>query len=164
MRNLSLSNRSRSILVACALTASALMGSSVSQAKPCRPWKVDLSAQLGNPIYDEDGNLIYQDAVGEGYASHMGVIDVVGMDYFSPPEDGFMVVDGTGIFTAANGDEVWVNFDGTVVDLDTGVGTGTYVITGGTGRFTDATGSASLSSSFLDPDAFVVVADGIICY
>jgi hypothetical protein len=159
-----LSNRSRSVLVACALTASALLGSGVAQAETCRPWHINASAQFSDPIYDEDGNLIYGEAAGSGHASHIGAIAVVGMDYFALPEDGFVVVDGTGILTAVNGDQIWVNFDGSVFDLVTGGGTGTYVVTGGTGRFTDATGTAGFSSTFLEPNGFAIVADGTLCY
>ena len=164
MRNLFFSKRSHPVLVACALMASALLGSNASQAKDCNPWHVNLSAQFSNPIYDEDGNLAYEDATGSGYGSHAGAITAVGMDYFYPPENGTVVVDGDGIFTAANGDKIFVTFDGTVVDLATGSGTGTYVVTGGTGRFENATGSADFSSSSVASNGFTVVADGTLCF
>lgn len=164
MRTLFLSNRSRPVLVACALMASALLRSSVSQADTCRPWNIELAAQFSNSQYDEDGNLTYGEATGSGHASHMGAFTVLGLNYFSPPEQGMVVIDGTGIFTAANGDQVFVSFDGSVIDLATGAGTGTYVVTGGTGRFTGAVGSAGFSSSSLAPNGFAVVGDGTLCY
>jgi len=167
MRNPFISNRSRPVLVACALIASALLGSSPpSQAAEsvCRPWHLDLSAQMTNPVYDENDILIYQDAAGSGRASHMGAIDAVGMDYFYPPEDGKLMVDGDGIFTAPNGDQIFVNFDGSVIDLETGEGVGTYVVTGGTGRFANATGTADFASSFLAPNGFDLIADGELCF
>ena len=165
MRKLFRSNRSRSILVACTLLSSALLGSGVAQANTCRPWHIDLSAQFSESVYDEDGNLIYGEAKGSGYASHIGEMRVLGLNYFAPPANGVLVVvDGTGFFTAIDGDQIFVSFDGAAIDLATGAGTGTYVVTGGTGRFSRATGRADLSSSPLAPNGFTVVADGTLCF
>lgn len=157
------SRRSRAILGACALSAPALLGSSVSQAETCKPWHIEASAQYRNPLYDEEGNLVFMEATGSGHASHMGAIVAVGADYFSPPENGIEVIDGDGIFTAPNGDQIFVNFDGTVVDLATGTGTGTYLITGGTGRFANASGTAEFVATSLDLDGFMLTADGTLC-
>jgi hypothetical protein len=163
MSNLFHSNRSRSILVACTLTTSALLGSGVAQANTCRPWHVELSAQLSNVIYYADGNLRYAEATGSGNASYIGAFSMVGVDYFHLPANGMVEIDGDAIFTGSNGDQIFVNFDGSAIDVTTGVGGGTYVFTGGRGRFEDATGHASFSG-FLNPDGFTVVGDGILCY
>jgi hypothetical protein len=163
MRDLFQFNRLRPTLVACALMASALLGSSVSHADTCRPWHVDLSAQYTNSRLEDD-NRTYTEAVGSGYASYIGAIRVVGLSYASPPENGTVVIDGTGIMTGANGDQIFVSFDGAVLDVATGEGTGVYVVTGGRGRFEGATGHASLSFSFLAPNGFALVADGTLCY
>lgn len=163
MHNRFTSHPSRLALVICALATPALLARSVARADTCSSWHIELSTQLSNAVFDEDGNLVSQDATGEGRSSHVGRMSVVGRNYFSPPVDGLLVVDGDGVFTAVNGDKIFVNFDGTVIDLATGTGTGTYVITGGTGRFQSATGSADVSSSPLDPDGFTAVADGTLC-
>jgi len=163
MRDLFLSNPSKPLLAACALMTSALLGNSVARADNCRSWHIEVTAQLSGLVYDEAGNLIYADSTGSGYASHLGAMSIVGFDYFTPPENGIQVVNGHGIFTAADGDQVFVSFDGTAVDLATGTGTGTYVVTGGTGRFENATGSAGLSTS-LAGSGFSVTADGTLCF
>lgn len=164
MRNLIVSNRSRTTLVAGALMASALLGSGVAQADTCKPWHIEASAQFSNVQTDENGNLTYGEAIGSGHASHLGEFSVLGLNYFSPPENGSVVVDGDAIMTADNGDQVFVSFDGTVIDLATGAGTGTYVVTGGTGRFAGATGTAPFASTSVAPNGLAVVADGTICY
>jgi len=118
MRSLLRPDRSRSVLVACTLAASALLGSGVAQANTCRPWHIELSAQFTESVYDEDGNLRYAEATGSGYASYIEEMTVLG----------------------------------------------TYVVTGGTGRFRGATGRAALSSRPLAPNGFTVVADGTLCF
>lgn len=164
MRNQSLSNRSRSVLVAGALMASALLGGGVAQANTCRPWHVGASAQLSNSQYDEDGNQTYGEANGAGSASYIGAVSVLGFNFFSPPANGAVVIDGHGVFSGSNGDRITVRFDGTVIDLATGEGTGVYVVTGGTGRFAGATGHAAFSISPVAPNGFAVVGDGTLCY
>lgn len=145
--------------------SSALLGSGVAQANTCRPWHIDLSAQYSESVYDEDGTLVYAEATGSGYASHIGEMTVLGLSYCAPPENGVLViVDGTGFLTATNGDQIFVSFDGAAIDLATGAGAGTYVVTGGTGQFRGATGRAALSSTPLAPNGFTVVADGTLCF
>lgn len=165
MRNSILSTRSRSALVAGALMASGLLGSSsVASANTCRPWGAHLSAQLHNSHYDQDGNLIYGEATGTGYASYIGAVSVVGTDYFQPPANGLVAVDGDGVLMGSDGDRIFLSFDGTVIDLATGEGTGVYVVTGGTGRFANATGHAAFTSTFAAPNGFTVAAQGTLCY
>ena len=52
-------------------------------------------------------------------------------------------ISGSGVFTAANGDQVFTTVSGGFTSPTTVAGT--YTITGGTGRFADASGSASWS-------------------
>ena len=47
---------------------------------------------------------------------------------------------GGGVFTAANGDKLNFIIISGALDLTTGIGTGDFEFTGGTGRFANATG------------------------
>jgi len=161
MRNLFLVNRSKSAFVACALTASALLGSGISRAETYVPWHIEGTTHSTKLIYGEDGNLVYQEVEGSGYTTHLGAMSVVGLNYLSAPENGFQVLDGHGIFKAVGGDQIFVNWNGTLVEVATGVATGTYVVTGGTGRFENATGTADFSCS-VAPSGIDCVADGTL--
>lgn len=164
MRNLFRFHRSQPVLVACALMTSALPGSSVARADTCTPWHIDVSAQFSSSTYDDDGNLVHAESAGSGHVSHLGAVSVAGLNSFTPLENGLLRIDGDGVFVAANGDQIFVNFDGSVMDLGTGAGTGTYVVTGGTGRFQGATGTADFASSSLAPSGFTLVGDGTLCF
>ena len=50
---------------------------------------------------------------------------------------------GGGVFTAANGDKLNFVIVNGALDLTTGIGTGDFAFTGGTGRFANATGNTS---------------------
>jgi hypothetical protein len=69
---------------------------------------------------------------------------------------------GTMVTVAANGDELWLDFDGAFTSPTTAEGT--YTFTGGTGRFADATGTADFEA--YTPDGVNVTAtfDGAIRY
>jgi hypothetical protein len=90
---------------------------------------------------------LYPDGSGfhftaSGQATHLGPwtnegdSHIVGQD-----ADGNLLVSGSVTYTAKNGDELWAVFHGTL-DPNTGAGVATFYWVGGTGRFTDASGSA----------------------
>ena len=62
--------------------------------------------------------------------------------------------------TAANGDQLYLDFDGQFVSATTVVGT--YEFTGGTGRFQDAEGTASFEAVLGGLGQVEVVFDGTI--
>jgi hypothetical protein len=75
-----------------------------------------------------------------GRATHLG--NFTREEYAYLGADGS--VTGTIVFTAANGDELWVEIDGaftSATDVE-----GLYIITGGTGRFRCATGEATFKA------------------
>src|SRR4051794_11778384 len=84
-----------------------------------------------------DGNHLTTSGVGE--ATHLG--------RYTRTEDLFLHGDGsfhgTVVFTAANGDQLFVEFTGGFTSPT--MAAGTYTITGGTGRFSDASGEATFS-------------------
>ncbi|HUR53332.1 MAG TPA: hypothetical protein VMZ71_04340 [Gemmataceae bacterium] len=93
-----------------------------------------------------------------GTATHLG--------RFTREEHLFLNADGsftgTMVFTAANGDELWLDFEGAFSSATTAEGT--YTFTGGTGRFSGATGGATFEA--YTPDGIHVEArfEGTIRY
>jgi hypothetical protein len=71
-------------------------------------------------------------------------------------------VTGTIVFTAASGDELWVEIDGaftSATDVE-----GRYIITGGTGRFRYATGEAAFEAYTPDFHYAEVTFEGTLSY
>jgi hypothetical protein len=75
---------------------------------------------------------------GEGVATHLGHFTRHLVVTINPDAS----LDGDLVFTAANGDELWIHLTGSFITF-----TGEYTITGGTGRFSDASGSAEFTAS-----------------
>ena len=86
-------------------------------------------------------------AVGEGNATHLG--------RFTYDENAVVHADGsllaTVVLTAANGDQLFFRDAGSLTSPTTAAGTSTF--TGGTGRFTNASGTAHFEA--------VVASDGV---
>ena len=77
-------------------------------------------------------------------ASHMGRTDFEGqstVSFFPPPQPAQL--SGNAVFTAANGDQLYTSFTGTTFVNAQGQAIGNFVhqITGGTGRFSEASGT-----------------------
>ncbi|HEY0678873.1 MAG TPA: hypothetical protein VGD17_11345 [Chitinophagaceae bacterium] len=96
------------------------------------------SAQILNPP-----PMMRQQIIGHGQAPHLGkstFVAISNVNFTVPPP---FPISGTCVWTAANGDEFYSSFVGTATP--TGQGTNnvvmTHTITGGTGRFSDATGT-----------------------
>ena len=87
--------------------------------------------------------MLQQEITGSGQAAHLGqstftassTVNMAG----APP----FAMSGTAEFEAANGDELWASFTGTVTPNGQGANDVViaYTVTGGTGRFADASGS-----------------------
>jgi hypothetical protein len=84
-----------------------------------------------------------QRITGVGQATHLGNCTFVAMATvnFTPPPP--FEVNGTAVFTAANGDQFFTTFTGISIPTGNGNARGefSHTITGGTGRFSDASGS-----------------------
>lgn len=80
---------------------------------------------------------------------HLGRTTCVAQQTVFPNLDGTLAIDNEGVCTAANGDELYTSFSGTGVPTEEGeiVFSGIETYAGGTGRFAEATGAASLSGS-----------------
>jgi hypothetical protein len=80
---------------------------------------------------------------------HLGLTQCVTEQTVTPAADGTLIIENEGVCTAANGDQLYTRFSGTGTPTPTGaiVFSGTETYAGGTGRFADATGSATLWGS-----------------
>jgi hypothetical protein len=70
----------------------------------------------------------------------------------------------TGTGTGANGDKFFYTFVNAGVDEATGLTFQEYDITGGTGRFVNATGSMKLTYHIFEPTSYSYTGDGTLIY
>ena len=96
----------------------------------------------GQTIDPATGNVILTTDVA-GEVSHLGHTTGAGVRTLFAPDYIFVVFDVT--LVAANGDELFMVFEGNFVDSQ-GDSVGTFSITGGTGRFNGASGSGTFQS------------------
>jgi hypothetical protein len=134
-----------------------------------RPLSVKLDGHA-NPVFQPDGCTIINDEQGTGHSRHMGAIawqshEVV--DVCANPEGADVI--GEFVLTAADGDRVTGTYQ-TLAQLDFGAGEvralGTFQITGGTGRFADASGQGMISAvgSLAPPFGVLGQMSGVIAY
>ena len=106
---------------------------------------------------------IANDFVGEGVATHLGAYTELGTAVFTPTADPAVFhVEAKTTYTAANGDQLKADIVGELNGV-TGAVTATVTYTGGTGRFLNAVGTATLSGQFAAASIQVVV-EGTIDY
>jgi hypothetical protein len=109
-------------------------------AKDQVPFRADF-----NTVFESTLNfpIINVHVTGDGEASHLGRTAIETTDQMGNVITG--ATTATYHFTAANGEEVVAEFDFVALPTPTGFTfTGTWEITGGTGRFTNASGSGTL--------------------
>jgi hypothetical protein len=90
---------------------------------------------------------------GSGTATHLGAVTMSAPHCATPTGRGSVAISrGVITFTAANGDVLTADFMGTISpfpdDLQTNTFVGSFLITGGTGRFASAEGDGLLSGAF----------------
>jgi hypothetical protein len=104
-------------------------------------------AGYANPVFNPDGTLTNTET-GRGHAMHLGLFQGASNEtgHFTDVPGQLEIV-GSFTLTAANGDQVFGTYSTTAV-IDAAAGLvhfdGPYVITGGTGRFANATGSGTI--------------------
>lgn len=107
---------------------------------------------------------------GSGQATHLGQVTGTAQDCIAPPAAGYTYTFSNGKLTliAANGDELRATYAGTLNPTSVPpifAVTGTYQITGGTGRFTNASGSGRLGGTEnLQTGQGQLLLDGTISY
>ncbi|MBA4143755.1 MAG: hypothetical protein H0X43_12330 [Nitrosospira sp.] len=105
---------------------------------------------------------------GTGKSTHLGKVTLTASDCVTPREDHF-TFDGTFTLIAANGDTLTGDYSGAFIPTNTGsmyrLSDATFKITGGTGRFIRATGSAELTGNQdIQTGEGKIEADGMISY
>ncbi len=90
-----------------------------------------------------DFPMLHSHLTGEGHATHLG------LTIFETTDQALNILNNQGTatyyFTGANGDQIVVFFDFTALPVPTGFTlSGTWKITGGTGRFAGASGSGTM--------------------
>jgi hypothetical protein len=125
------------------LTLTLLIGS-LAVAATERPFSLN-GRGIAVPILDENGNLLGAEPTGSGNATHLGMFTNTGKVMFVPDASNPNIVHPNGgvVFTAADGDKLNFVIISGALDLTTGIGTGDFEFTGGTGRFASATGRTS---------------------
>ena len=125
------------------LTLTLLVGSLAVTATE-RPFSLN-GTGVAIPILDGNGNVISAEPTGSGNATHLGMFTNIGHVDFTPDASNPTILhpSGGGVFTAANGDKLNFVIITGALDLTTGIGTGEFEFTGGTGRFANATGRTS---------------------
>jgi hypothetical protein len=125
------------------LTLTLLVGSLAVTATE-RPFSLN-GKGVAIPVVDGNGNVVGADPTGSGNATHLGVFTNTGHVDFTPDASNPNILhpSGGGVFTAANGDKLNFVIINGALDLSTGIGTGDFAFTGGTGRFANATGLTS---------------------
>ena len=119
------------------------------------PFSANLSTneQIGpNPALCQSAPYLAGSTTGSGHANHLGRVTGTAQDCVTPPTAGYTYTfkDGKLTLIAANGDELRADYSGTL--NPTAVQpiyaiTGSYRITGGTGRFSSASGSGQLGGT-----------------
>jgi hypothetical protein len=94
-----------------------------------------------------------------GEATHLGQFTGTETLVLNPADGTFA---GTRVFTAANGDQLYANVEGAFTSATTSQGTFTF--TGGTGRFTNASGQAAFETVTPDGIHIALTFEGTIEY
>jgi hypothetical protein len=118
------------------------------------PFKGRADAVVTGVELEPDG--IHLTATATGVATHLG--HFTREEQTVVHEDGTLV--GSLILTAANGDQLFVVFEGAFTSPTTAAGS--YTITGGTGRLANASGEAGFVVVTSDGIHFAVTFDGTI--
>ncbi len=150
------------VLIALSLTFTAT-GSALAQNPQERPFKMSAVGQVISSVPDPNiPHAVDLIAVGSAKATHLG------NSQWIFPHTLFLAtftVSGHIGFTAANGDTLVADVTGQLTRPEPGVLDGVWTLTfiGGTGRFVDATGSATMTGT-VDNGAIAVTAEGTISY
>src|SRR5262249_8978190 len=101
-----------------------------------------------------------------GTATHVGNYTKVAYLSGTPdPDDPTILwVDGQEVLTAADGDQLYIQFEGARLDLTTGRASGVQYFVGGTGRFANATGTVEFEVVQDPSGPFSGTTEGVIDY
>jgi len=134
-------NMKRSLFMKFLVLTFALLVGSLAVTANERPFSLN-GTGIAVPIIDGNGNFVGAEPTGSGNATHLGMFTNTGHVSFTPDASNPTILhpSGGGVLTAANGDKLNFVIISGALDLTTGIGTGDFEFTGGTGRFANATG------------------------
>jgi hypothetical protein len=139
------------------VTATLILATHSAWAGDQVPFKGKAKGAVVNAVPEATGVLLTVHAVGR--ATHLGFFFREETLHFNPAAG---TIDGTVIFTAANGDQLFGNVVGGFVSPTQA--TGTYEFTGGTGHFANASGEADFVVTTPDGTNFTADFEGKISY
>ena len=122
-----------------AVLAALTLSGTATAGNPIVPFKGQSSGTVTTVGFDPDLGVVSTHGDGQGEATHLGhftVTNEVSIYVFTPTG----VAIGNWTYVTANGDKLFVHMVGSG-GPDPLQGVGTFTITGGTGRFTGASGS-----------------------
>lgn len=138
----------RNVMSAILLTAMILPASTLAGEN--KPFKVSLLTQEHVGFSPDCPSKFGGTTTGTGNGTHLGKVSFSATDCITPMEDHF-TFKGEFTVVATNGDKIVGNYDGSFVPINNGpmyrLSDATFEITGGTGRFAQATGSADLKGT-----------------
>src|SRR5580765_2309017 len=127
-------------------------------ADEMRPFRGHVDEVIIEVTPNPEGLLVT--AIGEGQATHLGRFTRLGKVVLHPEAGS---AEGTVVFTAANGDQRFMDVIG--LPTTTASISGTYTFTGGTGRFGNASGGADFAGVSAPDGIHITVAfEGTIQY
>jgi hypothetical protein len=138
-----------------AVVSTSALAQSSGQTRPSKLTEVETVTQNS----DGSGNTW----VGWGVATGMGKFTSSGANTYLGVVDGVLYGFGIVSFVAANGDMLFVKSEW-ALDLSTVMLLGRATITGGTGRFSHATGESDLVGHLNEDGTFTVISDGVANY
>jgi len=146
--------RGFAVLAACLLLVVTVAGSAAAHAD-ARPFKGSVAGEVMFPFVGTEvcpetdvwAGGLRTESFASGNASHLGLVSMTTL-HCTPKGD--TIAGGVGTFVAANGDEVYYEYGGTAPFPGPGVtvivAEVEFVITGGTGRFANASGSGHMTA------------------
>ena len=129
-----------------ALFVATLFAAGVAKAQPAVPFKATIAITESIQLIGGAPCFLQGDISGTGRATHLGKLTLASTDCINPiSATAFSFFSDQVILTAASGDQIFAAYSGTfTIEGTVGVIVGGYQITGGTGRFTQASGAGTV--------------------
>lgn len=134
----------------------ALVASGAMAEPKLRPFEARLSIAETIVIAGSSPCFLVGSVTASGNASHLGQVTATSSDCINPSGSDSFIFASSGegptgglVFTAANGDTLYAKYIGTLTQQPSGphLITGHFTISGGTGRFVEATGGGTLTGT-----------------
>jgi hypothetical protein len=132
-----------------ALFVATLLAPEVAKAQSVVPFKATIAISESIQPIGSGPCFLVGDISGTGVATHLGKLTLVSRDCINPiSETAFSFFSNQLVLTVANGDQIFAAYCGTfTIEGTVGVITGGYQITGGTGRYAEATGAGTVQGT-----------------